>query len=66
MRKYILAFHFVGEVGQTVTLHVQVWRINLMNIAGKDHFCSLACTCNDGFHFMRGQILGFINDEESV
>ena len=62
MREEILVPHAVNHIDQSVGLAVQVGLVNLLDIAGEHHLGTFSGTGDDGFDFMRGQVLGFVND----
>ena len=53
-------------INQPVRLAIQIRLVNLLDIAGKHHFCTLSGTGDDGFDFMGGQVLRFIYDTISI
>ena len=56
----------VDEVRQAVGLGVQVGRIDLEDVSGKDNFRVFPRPRYDGFDFMGSQVLGFVHDKKDV
>lgn len=62
----LLAAHLVDKVGQAIGEGIEVGRIDLLYVAGKDHLGAFPRAGDDGFDLVRGKVLGFINDEKDV
>lgn len=58
-----LAFHAFDEVGEAVGLGVEVGVVDLEDVAGEDDFGAFAGAGDDGFDFVGGEVLGFVDDE---
>jgi hypothetical protein len=61
-----VVFYAVDKVGEAVALGVEVRGVNLVDIAGKDDLGAFASAGDDGFYLMRGEVLGFVNNEKDV
>lgn len=66
MGEEFLAAEFVNHVGEAVGLFVEVGGVDLVDIAGEYDFGVVAGAGDDGFDFVRGEVLGFVDDEEDV
>ena len=62
----VFAVEFFAEVGEAVGPFVEVWLVYLVYVTGEDDLGSFAGTGDDGFYFVRGEVLGFVYDEEGV
>ena len=62
----VLAVEFFAQVSEAVGPFVEVWLVYLVYVTGKDYLGSFAGTGDDGLHFVRGEVLGFVYDEEGV
>ena len=61
-----LACHLLPEVGETVGPLVQIRLVNLENVSGEYNLGALSSPGDDGLDFVRGQVLGLVNDEECL
>ena len=66
MPENFLPLHTVYHVGQPIGLGIEVGGVDLINVAGKYHFCTFGCTGNNGLYLMRGKVLRFIDDAEGI
>ncbi len=66
MGEEVFAVEFFAQVGEAVGPFVQVRLVYLVNISGENYLGSFTGTGDDGLHFVRGEVLGFIYDEEGV
>ena len=66
MGEEVFAVEFFAEVGEAVGPFVEVGLVYLVDVTGEDDLSSFAGTGDDGFYFVRGEVLGFVYDEEGV
>ena len=66
MGEEVFAVEFFAQVGEAVGPFVEVGLVYLVDVTGEDYLGSFAGTGDDGFHFVRGEVLGFVYDEEGV
>lgn len=62
----VFAVEFFAEVCEAVGPGVEVRLVYLVNISGEDDLGAFSCSGYDCFDLMRGEVLGFIYDEEGV
>ena len=53
-------------MGETVGPLVQIRLVNLEDISGEYDLGVLSRPCDDGLDFVRGKVLGLVNDEECL
>lgn len=66
MSKNRLILHLINHVNQTVRLHIQVWRVDLVDISSEYDLRALASTSDDSLNLVRSKVLCLINDHESI
>ena len=66
MFEEVFAVEFFAQVGEAVGPFVEVWLVYLVHITGENNLGPFSGTGDDGLHFVRGEVLGFVNDEERV
>ena len=66
VRKNLMVPDFVDEVGEAVALRIQIGRVDLVNVSGKDNFGILTGARNNSFDFMRRQVLRLIDDKAHI
>jgi hypothetical protein len=54
----------LGQKTQSIGAGIHVGIIDLVGVAGEDHFGALSRAGQNGFHFMGRQVLGLVHDEE--
>ena len=62
----VFAVQFFAQVGEAIGPGVKVRLVYLEDISSKDNLSSLAGTGNYGLYLMRGEVLGFVDDEEGI
>ena len=62
----VAALEPVNHIAHAVGLLVEVGRVNLPDIAREDDLGILASPGDDGLDLVRGQVLGFVDDEDDV
>ena len=66
MRVQVFSAEAVDDVAEAVRLLVEVGCIDLAHVTGQDDFAVFPSACDDGLHFVRRQVLRFIDDEDGV
>src|SRR5690606_41986873 len=56
----------LGEVGQPGTGGRQVRRIDLRQVPQADHLGASTGTGDDGFHLVRGEVLAFVDQDQTL
>jgi UDP-N-acetylmuramyl pentapeptide synthase len=57
MRTKWLVTHAVDQIRQSIALCIQIGCIDLSDITGEDDFTAFPGTRDDGFDFVRGEVL---------
>ena len=66
MRIERISLYPVNQVGEAITLRVQVGRVYLVDISREHNLGVVSSTCDDRFHLVRRQILRLIHNKENV
>ena len=66
MAENFLPLHPLRRISEAVGTGIQIGIVNLIGVAGKHHLGILAGTGDDGFHFVRGEVLGLIHENKLV
>ena len=66
MRVNRVVFDLVDEIGKPVTLRIEVRGVDLVDIASENDLGIFTGPGDNGFHFVWGQVLGFIYDETNI
>ena len=61
-----LANHPADQVAQAIGLGIEIRVVDLLNVAGEHDLGSFTSTGDDGFDFVRGEILGLVHNEEDL
>ena len=61
-----MVLHVFDKVRKAVALCVEVGGVYLVNIARENNLGMLARTGDDGFYFVRGEVLRLVDDEENI
>jgi len=61
-----MVFYPIDEIRKAVGLGVQVGGIDLEHIPCKNDLCIFSSSRNNGFDFVRGEVLSLIDDEENI
>ena len=56
----------VYDIAHSIRLLIQVWRVDLSDIARQDDFGILSSPRDDGLDLMWGEVLGFVYNEYHV
>ena len=66
MLEKLLSIHLFTQMGQAVRPLVQIRGVDLEDIAREDHLGAFSGTGDDGFDFVRREVLGLVHDEEHL
>ena len=56
----------IDQVGKPIGFRIQIGMINLVDVSGNHDLHGVAGARDDGFDFVRREVLGFIDNEEDL